>query len=110
MNRDEILAKSRSENEVEDEMEKMVKLKAATISRAVGFLICTLMAILDAAFGDFKIIGPVCWSVYWGMQSTESWILWFQLRRKRGWMLALLYTGFAVFFSILLVMNLLFAK
>lgn len=105
MNREEILAKSRSENEKEDEMEKMVKLKAASISRSVGFVLCSVIALLDAIFGDFRFIAPVCWLVYWGMQSTEEWILWAQLKKKRSIFLVLLSTVFTLLFATILIWN-----
>jgi hypothetical protein len=105
MNKEEILAKSRNENKGADEMEKQAKLQAASVSRAVGFLLCILGAMLDNIFLNNGLIGLMCWTVYWGMQATEGWVLAFGLKIKRNWITAACYTALFVLFAVAFVVR-----
>lgn len=106
MNRDEILAKSRSEYQGADEMAKQVKLQAASVSRAVGFLLCILGASLDNIFLDIGLIGLFCWTVYWGMLATEGWVLVAGIKTKYGWIGAVCNTLLFVLFAVAFVVRL----
>lgn len=107
MNKDEILAKSRGEYKGADEMAKQVKLRAASVSRAVGFLLCILGAMLDNLFLEIGLVGLMCWTVYWAMLATEGWVLVAGIKTKHGWIGAacntLLFIVFAVAFTVRMV-------
>lgn len=106
MNRDEILAKSRIENKGADEMAKQVQLKAASISRAVGFVLCIVGAALDGIFLDNGLIGLVCWTVYWGMLATEGWVLVAGGKTKYGWIGAVCNTALFLLFAVAFALRL----
>jgi len=62
MNREEILAKSRKENEKMDEREKAAFTSAGQRATAVGGLVCVAILLLNTAldrFGD-----PTTWAVW----------------------------------------------
>ena len=105
MTREDILARSRKENECGDEMAKQKKLKAASISRAMGFLLCVLGAMVDSIFLDIGLVGLVCWAVYWGMLAAEGWVLVAGLKTKWGWLGALANTVFFLAFAIAFIVR-----
>jgi hypothetical protein len=86
-------------------MAKQVKLQAASVSRAVGFLLCILGAMLDNIFLDNGLVGLVCWTVYWGMQATEGWVLVAGIKTKHGWIGAVCNTALFVLFAVAFVVR-----
>ena len=107
MNKDEILAKSRNAYKGEDEMTKQVKLKAASISRAVGLLLCVIGAVVDGIFLENGLIGLSCWTVYWGMHTVEGWVMVADLKTKYGWIGAAFNSLLFVLFAVALVIRVL---
>jgi hypothetical protein len=107
MNKDEILAKSRKENESGDEMAKQAQLRAASISRAVGFFLCVLGALLDSLLLENGLVGLTCWMVYWGMQAVEGWVLMICTKSKNGWRTATVKTLLFVLFAVALIVRML---
>lgn len=105
MNRDEILAKSRNENKGADEMAKQVQLKAASVSRAVGFSLCCIGALIANLMDLSVIVSLACWMIYWGMLAAEGWILVAGLKTKWGWLGALVNTMFFVAFAVLFILR-----
>lgn len=105
MNRDEILAKSRNENKGADEMAKQVKLKAASVSRAVGFFLCCIGALVANLLDLSIVVALVCWMVYWGMLAAEGWVLAAGLKTRWGWLGALANTIFFVAFTALFIVR-----
>ena len=106
MNRDEILARSRKENEGGDEMIKQLKLRAASVSRAFGFMLCVLGALVDSIFLESGLVGLICWVVYWGMRAVEEWLLFAGNKKKNGWTMAVVYTFFFAAFIVAFVIRL----
>ena len=100
MNKDEILAKSRNENRNGDEMVQQVKLRTASISRAVGFCLCVFGVFVDSIFLKIGLLGLVCWTVYWGMLAAEEWVIYVGLKVKYGLFKALVNTIFFIAFTV----------
>ncbi len=83
MNREEILAKSRSQKSELDEREQHIHLKACHISRAVGFVLCQLVYLLEMILSDnHPIVGPTAYIIYMGMAAVEGWIMIFKVHKK----------------------------
>jgi len=94
MNKDEILAKSRKENENGDEMEKEVRQKAFAMSAAAGGLICMLAIISERIF--FKHNTTIIWLIYAGMNFTNALSGVIQMKSKK-------YIGLSCLFGLLTI-------
>lgn len=82
MNKEEILAKSRQENKDADERETQIKLKAISISRSVGIMLCFVILLLETIMLDTSIIGFACLTINFSMRATESWVTTLILKKK----------------------------
>ena len=71
-----------------------MKLRAASVSRAFGFMLCVLGALVDSIFLESGLVGLICWVVYWGMRAVEEWLLFPGIKKKNGWTMAVVYTFF----------------
>ncbi len=104
MNRDEILAKSRSENAAGDERELQIKLKAIQIAHAVGILICALeMFLVSILSDDLTLVTYTCMLIYTGMKAVECWILALRLKKSQHWIMAILWTPIFIAYSVLFI-------
>ena len=102
MNKEEILAKARKENNGIDEVKRSVEGRSSKISRAVGVCACGILTIIDSIFSETGIIGSVCWIIYGSIISSDLWVHVAYLK-KPGYLIgALLATGITVVFAILL--------
>ena len=68
MNKDDILEKSRRENQGPDEMEQYVMAAAGKIAAKVGMLVCCIAAILQVIFTD--AISFESWMIYFSILAT----------------------------------------
>lgn len=103
MNRDEVLAKRRSENAGQDERELQICLKASHISKIAGLVLCLLVSFLASiTLGNDNLISSACWTIFAGIWATEYLIKGFGLKKKSFLVGALCFTvcfvGFAYFF------------
>lgn len=70
MNRDEILKRSRMENEGGDEYEQEISLKAARVGMKVGLLACCVVAALSVALTGRTNAG--CWVIYFSIWGASA--------------------------------------
>ena len=85
MNKDEILSKSRAENNGTDEMQIAVQRKAGTISGSVGLALCCIVALLEGILGDSLILFYGCFSIYWGILAANNIVLAVAFKNKYIW-------------------------
>ena len=101
MNREEILEKSRRENEGTDEMELVVLNLAGKLAAQIGIVICCIVAVLQAAFTDSTSYES--WMIYFSILGTLFTVKYSILRKKHELLLAILYSALFVFFTVLFV-------
>ena len=82
MTRDEILEKSRRENQSGDEREQRVIAQGGSIAKAVGLALCMLIVFLTDTFGDNPTASFGAFAIYWGMYGTDRAYRWWKLREK----------------------------
>lgn len=104
MNKDDVLARSRAENQGSDEYERMVLQKAGRISSLVGMLVCCVIAMASVIFTDR--INYACWVIYFSIHAATFWIKYRHLHRKHEWLLALVSTFNSILFAVLYVWEL----
>ena len=80
MNRDEILAMSREENKVSDEMSKMYQAEAGRWAFVVGGIVCALFIILEAIFLDK--VNRSTWALYLIMFGTNALVYGIRMKSK----------------------------
>lgn len=96
MNKDDILARSRAENQGSDEYEKQVLEKAGRISAQVGLVVCCLVAASSVAVTGKVNAG--CWVIYFSMYASLFWVKYRRLRRRHELMLAAVGTAVGLLF------------
>lgn len=108
MNRDEILARSRKENAVQDERELQIYYRAGSIAKAVGCSLCVwISAFVTIMYDHLGIVSSACWIIYLGMSAVESWFFAVRLQEKKVyWVLASIFSVFFVLFVIFFVQDL----
>lgn len=104
MDRDEILKRSRDENEGMDEMEVAANKTAGHWAFGIGALVCVLLIVLEAVFK--KQVNPSAWAVYMSMFGTNLVIKYRKLHKKLYLWLGLFQLAMAVTFLIIYIMNL----
>lgn len=104
MNKDDILAKSRAENQGSDEYEKMVLEKAGKLAAQAGMLACCAVALVSVACTGRT--NNTCWVIYFSIYATLFWTKYRHLRRKHERMLAITATVVGLFFLSLFVLDL----
>lgn len=85
MNKEDILKKSREENKVADEYETHVRLRAGTISKAVGVALAFILVLVDAILLDSSVIGTTALTIAFGMNAVEDWIVVIMAKSKTEW-------------------------
>lgn len=104
MDKDDILAKSRQENQGIDEYERVVQEKAGRISMQVGMLACCGAAVLQAALTGR--VSKTSWMIYFSILATTFWVKHHYLHRRHELLVAILYTFLFLFFAALFYMEL----
>lgn len=104
MDRDEILAKARQENNNQDMCEKDAIVRASSIAIKVGMTLCCLMVILEVIFTGR--INFSSWAIYFGMLGTTCLVKFLMLRVKHELVVAILYLGLSVWFLVLYIIAL----
>ena len=94
MTREEILAKSRKENQTGDEREQATVLRGGSIAKAVGLALCMLMVFLGDVLGADPAAGLGAFAIYWGMYGTDRLYRWLKLRERFDLLLAVGGFGF----------------
>lgn len=104
MNREEILSKSRNENQGYDEREINVHTKSSAIAKAVGVAIAFVIVLIEEVF--FKhppIASMAAFSVCFAMNAVEAWIRFVSLRGKLNLIKSVLCSALAVAFMVCLI-------
>lgn len=104
MRKDEILEKSRKENNGSDELELFTLASAGKLAAQIGMLVCCLVAVLQVIFTN--AINPESWMIYFSILGTIFTVKYVKLHKKHGLLLAILYDGLFVFFTVLFVVRL----
>ena len=85
MDKEEILARSREENNPSDERQKSLLQKAQAVSGAVGMTLCCIIALLEMLLSDSNLLFYGCFSIYWGINATEKLVYALSAKKKQGW-------------------------
>ena len=97
MDREEILEKSRTENQYKDPIEREAFRKANDAAITVGIIACVLLSALRRQILGSADLGV--WTVDWAIMATIYTVRFAKLRRKSDLILCLLGLGlFAGFF------------
>ena len=103
MNKDDILAKSRAENQGSDEFEKQVLEKAGRLSAQVGLIACCIVATASVAVTEH--INYACWVIYFSISATLFWTKYIHLRKRHELMMAVISTLVCLLFLGLFVLE-----
>ena len=104
MNREEILSKSRNENEVYDERERNVRTKSSAIAKAVGILLGFIIVLIETIFFEHPpVTSMAAFSVCFTMDAVESWYRLIHLKGKFNLIRSILFSVFAIAFMISLI-------
>lgn len=103
MNKDDILARSRAENQGTDEYERVVLEKAGKLSAQVGLLACCAIAIISVLVTER--VNYACWVIYFSIHASLFWSKYRHLRRRHELMLAIISTLVGLMFLGLFVME-----
>lgn len=104
MNKDDILAKSRAENQGSDEFEKQVLEKAGKIAAQVGMVVCCIIAAASVAVTDH--INNACWVIYFSIHATTFWTKYRYTKKSHELMLAAVSTLVGLIFAGMFIMEL----
>lgn len=104
MNKDDILAKSRAENQGSDEYEKMVLEKAGRYAAQAGLLACCIVASVSVAVTER--VNYACWIIYFCTFSTLFWVKHHYARKRHELMLAVISAAMFLLFTGLFIMDL----
>ncbi len=107
MKKEEILAKSRKENENSlDEREQQVKMKNDSIAKTVGVVICAVIVFAENHFfSNPPIAAFAAFSIYFSMNATENLLGWKKLKNKTNLLFGILsLVAFITFFAGLFVL------
>lgn len=96
MNKEEILAKSRKENEKMDEMEQSAQAKAGKLAMGIGGVLCMVFLLLD--FIRTGEVNHCLYVVNLGMYSIFHFVIHKKIRKKEDLVFGILHGALAVFF------------
>ena len=99
MDKEEILKKSREENNDRDLVELEVLHRANNIALSVGMLICALISVLHASFRHS--VDYAVWTVQFGMMATVMLVKYVKLKKRHELLLGLAYLVFSIMFFLL---------
>lgn len=106
MNKDQILAISRKENQNRDLAELEVTAQAGSMAARVGATVCVLISVVFHRFTHTMPCSP--WIIYFSILSTTYFVRYHVLRRKSDVSFAILYLIMcliALFFLVLRLME-----
>lgn len=103
MNKDDILAKSRAENQGSDEFEKQVLEKAGKLSAQVGLIMCCFIATYSVIRTGRMNYGS--WAIYFSIHTTLFWTKYAHLRKRHELLMAVISTLVGLLFLGLFVLE-----
>ena len=99
MDREEILKRSRSENEVYDEREKEINIKSSAIAKAFGLALGFILVFIEDTFlGTMPVASIAIFSVCFSMEAIESIFRFIYLKGKFNLIKSILFTIIALAF------------
>lgn len=96
MTREEILEKSRKENQPSDEREQQIKIKSGFAAKLAGMAICLIVCLIAKLLGCPQSVMFAVVTVVWGMFAAEHWYLAVCLKKRFDLVAAIVYTVTAV--------------
>lgn len=99
MDKEEILAKSRQENQNRDMEDLQVQAWAIGIAAKVGLMICCLLSVLEVLFRDS--VSTAGYTIFFAILGITMILKYVKLRRKHELAVAVLYLALFVFFFVL---------
>lgn len=103
MKKEEILAKSRKENIIQDEREKIINDKAKAVGKIGMIIVLIIICITRMIFGKTDI-SDLC-ALGFGYLSAESIYKYILLRRKRDIPEIVFNTAFAIFWLVMYILS-----
>lgn len=89
MDKEDILTKSREDNQNGDEREEKIKLRSYAISAAIGALLCMIFVLVENVI--FNRSTTLIWSIYCGMMFSKSLLDAIKLKKKSDIILSVLW-------------------
>lgn len=97
MDKDDILAKSRAENNGNDEYERQVLEKAGKLAAQVGMVVCCIIAMTSVLVTER--VNSACWVIYFSIYATLFWTKYRHLKNRHELMLAVISTAVCLLFA-----------
>lgn len=97
MDKDDILAKSRAENNGNDEYERQVLEKAGKLAAQVGMVVCCIIAMTSVLVTER--VNSACWVIYFSIYATLFWTKYRHLKNRHELMLAVISTAVGLLFA-----------
>ena len=91
MDKDDILAKSRAENQGSDEYEKQVLERAGKLAAQVGMVACCVIAAASVAVTERP--NNACWVIYFSIHATLFWTKYRYTKVRHELLLAVVSTA-----------------
>jgi len=104
MNKNDILARSRAENQGSDEYEKQVLEKAGRVSGQAGLLVCCIIAIASTMVTGRVNYGY--WVIYFAIPSSLFWVKYRYLKKRHELWLAVASTAVGLLDTVLFILEL----
>ena len=104
MDKEEILARSRSENQNRDLAEIETAARAGSIAARVGAGMCCIVSVLFVRAMHTMLFGP--WIIYFSILGTHYLVKFAKARRKTDLAIAVLYGAMFLLFFVLFVLRL----
>lgn len=108
MDKDDILAKSRAENNGNDEYERQVLEKAGKLAAQVGMVVCCIIAMTSVLVTER--VNSACWVIYFSIYATLFWTKYRHLKNRHELMLAVISTAVGLLFAGLFIREMIFWK
>lgn len=106
MNKDEVLRRSRTENEGRhDEREMLAFGTASRVGMLVGAFICVALVLASEFLFHIPEIGIVGWLVYFGMQGSSNIVLYRNLQNRIYLWWGFIEIAIAIVFAALLIIK-----
>ena len=104
MDKDDILAKSRAENQGSDEYEKQGRERAGKLAAQVGMVACCVIAAASVAVTERP--NNACWVIYFSVHATLFWTKYRYTKVRHELLLAVVSTAVGLLFLGLFIKDL----
>lgn len=106
MNKDEILKRSRQENEGKhDECEMAAYSTASRVGMLVGTFVCVALILASEFVFHLPEIGLVGWLVYFAMQGTSNVVLFTKMKKRKQLIWGIIEILFSITFAVTIVLR-----